>query len=398
MDASQSSFIRRTSIVLLAIIVFSACTTSVAAPGDDVKKVIARAESSDTDLQAKAELAVMYLLGRGVPQDTAIGVKYFREIDAWTDANQGKMGGFVPKGTGEIRFTLGNIYASGDARVPKDLGEAEKWYRKAAELGHPGAQFSLGIIYDYKDGVEAVKWLRKAAEQGHDMAQLYLGVHYNRGSGVAKDNAEGARWVRKAAEQGNARAMSVLSGHYYLGSGVPKDDAEGARWEKLAAESGDVSAQIEYANHLMRGYFMPKNQVEAVKWLLRAAEGDKKYAAVIAQARLGFLYLDGYESVAKDEVQAVRWLRLAAEQGDHQSQRGLGECYLSGTGVKQDDIEAYAWLSQAVVKTPGYSPTGDFEAGRKLAALDKSLSPQTKKLGEIRADALRQELAKKAGK
>lgn len=398
MDASQSSFIRRTSIVVLATIVFSACSTSVAAPGDDIKAISARAESPNTDLQAKAELAAMYLLGRGVPQDTAMAVKFLREIDAWTVANQAKMGGFVPKGTGEIRFTLGKIYASGDASVPKDLVAAEKWYLKAAELGHPGAEFALGMIYDYKDEVEAVKWLRKSAEQGHDMAQLHLGLHYNRGSGVAKDHAEGARWVRKAAEQGNARAMSVLSSSYYLGSGVPKDDAEGTRWQKLAAESGDGWAQIEYANRLMRGFFMPKNQVEAVKWLLRAAEGDKKSAAVNAQSRLGFLYLNGYESVAKDEVQAVRWLRLAAEQGDHQSQRGLGECYLSGTGVKQDDIEAYAWLSQAVVKTPGYSPTGDFEAGRKLAALDKSLSPQTKKLGEIRADALRQELAKKAGK
>lgn len=365
---------------------------------EEVRSIRARAESPETDLRAKAELAVMYLTGKDVPQDTAMAVKWFREIDAWTDANQEKLMGYVPKGTGEIRFTLGKIYASGDARVPKDLVEAEKWYRKAAELGHPGAQFALGMIYDYKDGAEAVKWLRKAAEQGHDMAQLHLGLHYNRGSGVAEDGAEGARWVRKAAEQGNSRAMSVLSSHYYLGSGVPKDDAEGARWQKLAAENGDGWIQIEYAKSLLAGYRMPKNEAEGIMWLKRAAANDRKHGGMTAQARLGFLYLNGYQNVDKDEVQAVRWLRMAADQGDHSSQRALGECYLSGTGVKRDEVEAYAWLRQAAIKVPGFAPMGDFKAHELIAGLDKSLPSEMKKLGEVRAEALKLELTNKAGK
>ena len=53
-----------------------------------------------------------------------------------------------------------------------------------AEQGDANAQFSLGKIYDYGQGVPrndktAVKWYRLAAEQGHAEAQFNLGVMYN---------------------------------------------------------------------------------------------------------------------------------------------------------------------------------------------------------------------------
>jgi TPR repeat protein len=322
MHASYPGLIRLTFVIMTGS-VFAVCFAAGATRSDDAKAVLARAEAPDFDMRARTELAVKYLVGNGVSRDTAMAVKLFREIDAWIDANQEKLGGYVPKGTGEIRFTLGKIYVSGDDRVPKDLVEAEKWYRKAAKIGHTGAQLSLGNLYEYKDGVEAVKWFRLAAEQGDAKAQLGLSRHYFRGDGVPNDEVLGASWARKAAEQGDSRAMSVLAGCCYYGNGVPKDVIEGARWDKMAAENGDGWIQIEYARRLMSGLHMPKDQAEAVKWLLRAARCDKKSGGVNAQARLGFLYLNGYETVAKDEVQAVRWLRMAAEQGDQEARQAL---------------------------------------------------------------------------
>ncbi len=54
-------------------------------------------------------------------------------------------------------------------------------FRVLAEQGHAKAQFKLGFMYDYGEGVpqdyaEAVKWYRKAAEQGHGKAQWSLGA------------------------------------------------------------------------------------------------------------------------------------------------------------------------------------------------------------------------------
>ena len=63
--------------------------------------------------------------------------------------------------------------------MTKDLGEAVKWYRKAAVQGLAQAQMNLGLCCFYglgtaKDPREAEKWFRKAADQGNTGAKLFL--------------------------------------------------------------------------------------------------------------------------------------------------------------------------------------------------------------------------------
>jgi TPR repeat protein len=55
--------------------------------------------------------------------------------------------------------------------VPKDPGEAIKWYRLAAEQGHASAQNNLGLLLANGEGapqdyVQAYKWLILSAVQG----------------------------------------------------------------------------------------------------------------------------------------------------------------------------------------------------------------------------------------
>ena len=100
--------------------------------------------------------------------------------------------------------------------VEKDVVEAVKWFRKAADQNNAEAQWELGVCYYYgngveKDEVEAVKWFRKAAEQGLAFSQNDLGNRYLIGQGVAKDEAEAVKWFRKAAEQNYAQG-SIQSG------------------------------------------------------------------------------------------------------------------------------------------------------------------------------------------
>ena len=47
--------------------------------------------------------------------------------------------------------------------VPKDYGEAVKWYRLGAAQGYARAQYNLGVMYENglgvpKDDGEAIKW------------------------------------------------------------------------------------------------------------------------------------------------------------------------------------------------------------------------------------------------
>jgi hypothetical protein len=89
--------------------------------------------------------------------------------------------------------------------VPQDYAKALQWYRKAAEQGDAGAQYILGL-YEIGEGVpldyaEVVKWSRKAAEQGVAEAQYNLGVDYKFGQGVPQDYAQAHMWFNLAASR-----------------------------------------------------------------------------------------------------------------------------------------------------------------------------------------------------
>ena len=44
------------------------------------------------------------------------------------------------------------MYANGEG-VPEDDAEAVRWYRLAADQGHAGAQYNLGVMYANGEGV-----------------------------------------------------------------------------------------------------------------------------------------------------------------------------------------------------------------------------------------------------
>ena len=95
--------------------------------------------------------------------------------------------------------------------VPQDYAEAVKWYRLAADQGKASAQYNLGVMYERGQGVphdyaEAVKWYRLAAEQGDDDAQSNLGIMYKYGDGVLKDNVMAHMWLNIASDNGHDKA------------------------------------------------------------------------------------------------------------------------------------------------------------------------------------------------
>ena len=65
---------------------------------------------------------------------------------------------------------------AGEAYLRKDYAAALAGFQPLAELGDPAAQFILGRMYDFGQGVhendaEAIRWYRRAAEQGNVKAQ-----------------------------------------------------------------------------------------------------------------------------------------------------------------------------------------------------------------------------------
>ena len=52
----------------------------------------------------------------------------------------------------------------------------------------------------------------------------------------------------------------------------------------------------------------------------------------------------------KDETEAFNLFRKAAEQGFPEAQYYLGDCYLNGRGVKEDEAKATLWLRYAAAQ------------------------------------------------
>ena len=119
--------------------------------------------------------------------------------------------------------------------------------RALAEQGDAWYQTELALMYHHGKGLpknygEAARWYRLAAEQEYSKAQANLGVMYGEGQGVSQDYSEAATWFRKAAEQGNSLAQHNLGLLYGRGQGVKQDYAEAYIWESLAATSGNRDA------------------------------------------------------------------------------------------------------------------------------------------------------------
>ena len=112
------------------------------------------------------------------------------------------------------------------------------------------AQYKLGKLYEVgidvgKDLVEAMKWYRKAAENGHAEAQYMLGHYYRSGFVVAQNYAEAVAWYRKAAEQGHPEAQERLARCYVSGRGVERNLDEAEMWLKKAVASAKEATEKE---------------------------------------------------------------------------------------------------------------------------------------------------------
>ena len=152
--------------------------------------LLGAAEASGADLQKGVEA---YEAG-----DYAAALREFRPLAE---------DGFLSQGDAEAQFFLGQMYRQGRG-VTQDYAQAVEWYRKAAEQGYAKAQYNLGFMYSKGRGVaqddaQALAWTRKAAAQGLAMAQFNLGIRYDQGRGVPKDDVQAYMWFNLAAAQGD---------------------------------------------------------------------------------------------------------------------------------------------------------------------------------------------------
>ena len=290
-------------------------------------------DAEQGSVSAQHQLGRMYQYGLGVPQDHKKAAYWYSKA--------------AEQGNADSQINLGAMYDNGQG-VPQDAEKAVYWYTKAAEQGNVLAQTNLGVMYEKgqgvpQDGEKATYWYTKAAEQGDPYSQLRLAVMYYDGQGVPQDNEKAAYWNKKVAERrGVAPAQEELGTMYFFGFDVPKNYEKAAYWYTKAAEQGNASAQSSLGSMYKRGEGVLQDHGRAVYWYTKAAE--QGYA--LAQFSLGEMYDKG-QGVPKNGKKAAYWYTKAAEQGDRYAQV-LAQCNLSwiyyeGKGVIEDYVESYKW-------------------------------------------------------
>jgi len=106
---------------------------------------------------------------------------------------------------------LADFYVGFAAYQRGDYETAFREFREVAEQGHTEAQYALGWMYYWGEGVQqdygdARRWFRISADQGHVFGQLNLGLMYYNGDGILKDFIESSKWFDLVAN--NEKAIS----------------------------------------------------------------------------------------------------------------------------------------------------------------------------------------------
>ena len=113
---------------------------------------------------------------------------------------------------------------------------------KLAEKGDAVAQYEFALMCERGEGLprnhgEAVKWFRSSASQDYAPAQLFLGLMYASGKGVSQDYRQALLWLHLAAEQDNTTAQFYLGGLYFSSTALPRDYAQAYKWFSLAGRA-----------------------------------------------------------------------------------------------------------------------------------------------------------------
>ena len=235
---------------------------------------------------------------------------------------------------------VAELYKDGVA-VKKDLVEAARWYRLAANAGDRQATFALGLATlqgkgVQKDRAQAQKLFEAAAAKGHAGALYNLGVMAI--DGDLQDFAKAADYFRRAAEGGDMDGAFALAMLYRSGKGVPQDAKVAADWLKRAADERNTGAQVEYGIALFNGDGIDKDEALAARTFQRAANANNP----VAQNRLARLLAAG-RGMPKNMVEAMKWHILARGAGvkDEWLDQQLATLTPKERGAVEDAVRKY---------------------------------------------------------
>ncbi|KAI9291183.1 HCP-like protein, partial [Neoconidiobolus thromboides FSU 785] len=226
-------------------------------------------------------------------------------------------------------------------------------YLSSAKLGYPPAIDKVGFHYEKKkDFTRAVAYYKKAAALADPSANYRLGIAYIYGElklGVNHKNAQ--FYLRRSASEANQYCPQgayiwalILFGLYEEDLGI-RDDVEGRDYLIKAADLNYLPAQYKLGYCYEYGeYNLQVDPMLSIDYYRRAAQGGHPEA----QVALSGWYLTGAPGVLdqSDEL-AFQWCSKASSQGFPKAEYAMGQYYEMGVGVEISLQNALGWYKKA---------------------------------------------------
>ena len=216
---------------------------------------------------------------------------------------------------------------------------------------------------------ELAKRLRKGAGKGSARDRFAFGLlHFNGEEGIKQDVTTALEWIQSAATLGLAESQRFLGNLYFSGEVLERDTEQAMAWWREAASQDPDDEDEQRKNAIVaarctlalcykrddlcyeRDDGVAQDLTLAFEWLQKAAEAGCTDACV----NLGDMYMDG-RGVEQDQVRAVaEYSRAAGEEGGEGghalAQLRLGYCLINGYGVEKDDVMSRAWYKRAALR------------------------------------------------
>lgn len=199
---------------------------------------------------------------------------------------------------GQVAFRLGLLHdGTGPMGSLNNLEEARRYYELAAELGHPKAQFFLGNMYEFGEGVQqdwriARDWYQRAANNGERNSQMNLARILETGRAGVIDIEQSAVWYLEAAKQGDAQAATNLALIHLRSELSASDTNLAVQLLEFSAAKLDGLACLVLGEIYMQGSCVEQSDENATMHLCLAArllpagpslEATKGYLEILSQ-------------------------------------------------------------------------------------------------------------------
>ena len=216
---------------------------------------LARPLAANGDPTAMTLLGELYLQGLGVSKNVPLAAKWYERA--------------ADKNERFACFAFATMLFEGEG-VKRDAARAQLYFLKAARLGHPGAQYNMGLSQLQANPLKAAKWFEQSASQRNGDAAYALAQLLFEGKGVGKDEVKATGYLKLGAENGSRDAMTEYAIHLFNGAGIAKDETQAAVWFEKAAALGSPIAQNRLAKLYWKGRGVDANKVTASAWHMKA--------------------------------------------------------------------------------------------------------------------------------